>query len=170
MRAVAIAVFGALTVAALFHVYWAFGGLWPGRTELELIQSVVGDPGLREMYDRDVTLMVASLIFLAGAAALFGGAIIPGPPRWMVRLTTGFLAAVFFARGALGYVLTAVDAPQTEPFETYNLWFYSPLCLAIGIGFVALTVWRPPARAPSETTGDAAFSEPIDAAEEAPPW
>ena len=52
------------------------------------------------------------------------------------------LAALFLARGVVGYTPRWRKVFTEEPFATLDRKNYSPLCLAIGIGFVILVVLR----------------------------
>jgi len=143
MKLLSTVVFVILSVIATVHVYWAFGGLWPAQTEAELIKTVIGDPSMSHMPSKDVTLVVSGLIAIAGLIALMAGGILTVLPRWFARLGVSVLAFVFLSRGFAGYVVKLTGINLTEPFATYNLLFYSPLCLLIGGAFAVLAVKAP---------------------------
>ncbi|MEM8798534.1 MAG: DUF3995 domain-containing protein [Pseudomonadota bacterium] len=132
-----------LTVIALIHAYWAFGGLWPGHDVQSLINAVMGDPNRTKMPPTWLTLLVAGLI---GATALIGWSAGRAHrnrgigPMWLNRIGAGGVGLVFVARAVLGFLIAAgyVALPQTEPFASLDLRFYSPLCLALGLGFWTL--------------------------------
>ena len=141
MTAIALPLTIALAAIAAIHAYWAAGGLWPGRTERELVDTVVGDPRLSRMPPAWLTAFVAAL--LAGLAAwplLLApiAAHLISPSLTMVA--TLLAAMVFLGRGAAGYVLAVRRMNSAEPFATYDRRFYSPLCIVLGVGFVALAL------------------------------
>ncbi len=140
MKTLSKLVFVILTAIAAVHVYWGFGGLWPSKTVDELIRTVVGVPGMTEMFGKGMTLIVAGLIFAAGLVALLASGVIAIGPRWFARLGAGVLTIIFLGRGVMGFLMTPLNIEQTEPFATYDLWLYSPLCLVIGGAFVVLTL------------------------------
>lgn len=139
MKTLSLSLFILLCAIAALHAYWGLGGLWPGSTEQELIDTVVGVPGMTEMFSGPVTFAVAGLIFAAGLVALSARAM-PFGPAWFARLGTAVLTVIFLGRGIMGYVTPRLGIEQSEPFQTLDLWLYSPLCLAIGLGFALLAV------------------------------
>lgn len=143
MRGVAIALFLTLSAIAALHVYWAFGGLWPGATTKGLIDSVIGVPEMQFMPPRWMTLVVAGLIFLGGVIALFAGDLLPFRPRWMLQAATGVFTLVFLGRAAAGFWIAYHGSKASEPFATNDLLLYSPLCLMIGGAFAALLLSTP---------------------------
>jgi len=48
------------------------------------------------------------------------------------------LAAVFLLRGVAGFTPWMARRHSAEPFATYNRRYYSPLCLALGAGFLSI--------------------------------
>lgn len=142
LKVLPIALFVVLTLIAVMHAYWAFGGLWPAASEQALINTVLGNPKARAMPPLGVTLVVAGLIFLAGVFGLLAGGLVPGVVHVLARVAAGVLAVIFIGRGAVGWAIDfgVVRANVTEPFRTLDLWFYSPLCFALGLGFAALAL------------------------------
>ncbi len=143
MKYLSVMLFFVLAAIAALHTYWAFGGLWPAESTLELVKTVIGAPDWSQMPSRQMTMMVAGLIFAAGLVALVAGDVIAlgsgrAGVRWVARIGVAVLALVFLARGAAGYLVARDDWVRTEPFATYDLFLYSPLCLAIGAAFVIL--------------------------------
>ena len=138
MKLLGLAVFAALMSISVVHVYWAFGGLWPGRTERELIDTVVGAQHMAAMPSMMTTLAVAAFIALAAFSALAAVHILPVRPGWVVKLAVAGFGFVFFARGVTGYVFERVAWTPVEPFASLNLWVYSPLCLVLGGSFFLL--------------------------------
>ena len=141
MIGLAFLIFIILTAVAILHVYWAFGGKWPGHDEPSLTRMVVGTKGKTTMPARGPTLVVATMIFGAGIIALMQASVFPSllPPALRTTAVIG-LAALFLARGAVGFTPLFRHVQAEEPFVTLNRRIYGPLCLALGIGFGALVV------------------------------
>lgn len=144
MKILSVLVFFALGSIAGLHIYWGFGGLWPGADLQSLIDTVVGDPRMTQMPSKSVTLAVAGLIFASGLFALAGRV----PASWLVRgsikTAIGVIAVIFVARGISGYALPeAIRSRMSEPFATYDQLYYSPLCLVLGAAFIVLFFAKP---------------------------
>ena len=141
MMVLALALFAVLAAISALHLYWALGGLWPGHDARSLAETVIGEPKRREMPPLPLTVVVAALILGAGLLAVFSQTGLPlGLPDWVLRAGLWALALVFLARGAVTYILRAQAAAMAEPFATLNRRYYSPLCLLLGAGFLALAV------------------------------
>ncbi|HFQ15114.1 MAG TPA: DUF3995 domain-containing protein [Rhodobacteraceae bacterium] len=127
-----------LWAAALLHLFWAFGGLWPARSEPELVRMVIGSRSAA-MPPKGVTLAVAVLIGLAGfwPLVMTGRGGLPVPAGICAFGGWG-LAAVFLLRAGLGYWpgLWAAELP----FYRLNRRYFSPAILAIGAGYVVLSL------------------------------
>lgn len=144
MKPVAFLVFGLLAIIAALHAYWGLGGLWPGKDVRSLIDTVIGDPRMNAMPPAWLTFVVAGLILMSGVFALLSTVRAPRLIRLVVKAATAVIAFVFMARGVSGYALpAAVRGRLSEPFATYDQLYYSPLCLILGIAFVALFFARP---------------------------
>lgn len=144
MKFVSRTVFVVLAVIAALHVYWGFGGLWPAADLRSLIDTVIGDPRMTEMPSRSLTLVIAGLIFAAGAFALTANLQAPRLFRVFFKIAIATIAIVFVVRGVSGYVLPeSVRARLSEPFATYDQLYYAPLCLLLGAAFIALFFARP---------------------------
>jgi Protein of unknown function (DUF3995) len=130
-----------LGAIALLHGYWAAGGLWPGESKAELAAIVVGRPRMSDMPSAGLSLLVAVLIAASAAWPLL---LSPLSARYLgqpIALAGGLIAAaVFLLRGAAGYSTAMKQRHGAEPFATYNRLYYSPLCLAIGAGFLILAL------------------------------
>ncbi len=139
--AIGVILFFVLAGIALLHAYWGFGGFWPAATEQELIKTVVGAPHLKNMPGTGVTLIVAALIMGAGFIALFASGVLPFVSHTLARIAAIAAGAIFLARGVAGLAhLSIYKTWIAEPFATLNVQFYSPLCLAIGAGFLFLAL------------------------------
>ncbi len=135
MACVATPIAIVLSAVAAVHFYWAFGGLWPGHDPKSLAAAVIGDPRLKRLPAPRVTFAVAAAIALAAAWPLMSP-LLPFPA--LMPLGTLLLAAVFLARGFAGYAPFFRRRHSLQPFARFNRWFYSPLCLALGAGFLYL--------------------------------
>jgi hypothetical protein len=123
-----------LVLIAAIHAYWGTGGTWPERDAADLARAVVGDGRTR---------MPPPWLCFAVAAALLVVAAWP----WMMLLAPDSepalvfgiaAAAIFFVRGSAGYSPRWRQRFSTEPFATRDMRFYSPLCLALATGMMAL--------------------------------
>lgn len=135
----AVSIFVVLTIVALLHAYWAFGGRWPGHDELSLARMVVGSKGITTMPARGPTLAVAVVIFLAGVVALARADLVPVPlPPMLQSVAVTALAVVFLGRGIASFTPWFRASQSEEPFATLDRRLYGPLCLALGTGFAVL--------------------------------
>ena len=143
-RRVGWIVFIVLGMIALLHVYWGVGGLWPADDLRGLIDTVMGDPRMEVMPPLWATMIVAALIAAAGYIALERAAISTLLPKRMVKLGAWVLFVIFTLRGLSSYVFAAGvygnGIALSEPFATYDVWLYGPLCLLIGAGFLYLAL------------------------------
>ena len=140
MNVLAAAVFAVLISIAGLHAYWAFGGLWPGRTERELIDTVIGAAHMASMPLPVTTLAVSAFIVAAAFSALAASNLMSIGPGRAVRLVAAGVGFVFLARGVAGYFFGRVAWAPVEPFARLNLWVYSPLCLVLGASFFLLLI------------------------------
>lgn len=131
--------FIALFAIAIAHLLWGFGRNWPIRDQKLLAQTVVGTAGV-ERVPRLPSLGVGLATLAMGIFALAladhdsGGSM-------MSVLGIG-CGLIFLARGIVGY--TPWWAAQTpEPSFRFNdRRVYSPICLFLGVGFIALAMLR----------------------------
>lgn len=134
--------FCVLSLIALLHVYWGFGGLWPEDTVRGLIDRVIGDSRFDAMPPMWMTLIVAFLIAAAGWIALERAKVTNILPDWIVKIGAWVLVIVFGLRGLSTYLMmTGIrETPQsmTESFAISDAWIYAPLCLLIAAGFLFL--------------------------------
>lgn len=129
-----------LFAVSIAHLMWAFGRTWPIRDEKLLAQTVVGFRDVERMPPRLASLAVSVATFAAGCFALAladhdsGG--------WQLNLVGFALAAVFLARGILGYTPWWASMTPEPNFRLNDIRVYSPLCLFLGIGFLVLIYLR----------------------------
>jgi hypothetical protein len=127
-----------LSATAALHVYWALGGLWPASDMPELVRTVIGTER-NHMPPAGLTVVVASLMLCAGLFALARG-VAGWDALLFVRLPLGVIAAVLLVRGAATYLPGGPFARATEPFAHLNALYFSPLILALGLGFAGLAL------------------------------
>lgn len=136
---VAAIAFVLLFTIALAYLLWSLGSRWPVRDKALLAHSVVGRPGV-ERVPRLRSFIYAILLIAAGIIALsIADDTAGGLP---LTLAGGALALLFAARGIAGYTSAWRARFPVEPFATLDRKNYSPLFLAIGLGFAILFVMR----------------------------
>ncbi len=139
MTTLALLLVAIVSVIAGLHAYWGLGGHWPAINAAHLARMVVGTPGIDRMPSRGSCLLVAAM--LAGVAAwpLFGAGLLPQAwPHWLTLLAGAGIAAVFVGRGIAGYTSAWRRRFSEQPFASLDRGLYSPLCLGLGMGFVAI--------------------------------
>ena len=122
-----------LPIAAL-HAYWGLGGVWPASDVAALARAVVGD-GRTRMPPPWSCFAVA--VVLAGVAA-WPWVILAGARHDGVVVVSIVIAGVFFLRGLAGYSPRWRSRFPVEPFAARDRQIYSPLCMVIATGFMAL--------------------------------
>ena len=142
----AIALFVVLLTIADLHAAWGFGWRWPSDGEEALAKTVVGKAGITRMPSLFACLIVAALLAAASLWPLFATGLFPAWwPGWLTQLAGVGLAVVFIGRGAAGYLPAWRSRFSEQPFAGLDRRLYSPLCLAIGAGIVAILIERPTA-------------------------
>jgi hypothetical protein len=139
--ALAIVVAAAVYAIAVLHAAWGFGSYWPAASAEALAKSAVGTAGITRMPRPSQCFAVAAI--LAGVAAwpLFAVDLLPEAwPRWLTLLAGAGIAAVFLGRGLAGYTRSWRRRFSEEPFATYDRRYYSPLCLALGAGYLSILI------------------------------
>lgn len=132
--------FIALFAVSIAHFLWAFGRTWPIREEKLLAQTVVGTAGIERMPPRMASFGVGLFTAIAGIFALAladhdsGG-------DWLNIAGCGF-ALLFLARGIVGYTPWWASVTPEPNFRLNDRRVYSPLCLFLGLGYIALIYIR----------------------------
>jgi len=133
-------IFVALLAVSVAHFLWSLGRTWPIRDEKLLAQTVVGTRDIENMPPRLASLAVSIATLAAGILALAladhdaGG-------LWLTLL--GLVpAAVFLARGIVGYTPWWAQRTPEPNFRLNDARVYSPLCIALGLGFLVLIALR----------------------------
>ena len=134
--ALALILAAALFALAGLHLYWAFGGRWPGHDEASMVEHVVGRT--RGMRAPGLVASVAVALALAIGGALVLGSQVTTPwDGWLQAARWGLLA-VFAGRGLAAYAPPVFRYAEGTPFATLNRRAYGPLCLAIALGLLVL--------------------------------
>jgi hypothetical protein len=130
-----------ILAAALFalsgvHLYWAFGGRWPGHDEASMVERVVGRT--RGMRAPGFLASAAVALALAAGGALAAATLVSTPWDMLLKAARWLLFAVFAVRGLAAYVPPVFRYAEGTPFATLNRRAYGPLCLAIALGILVL--------------------------------
>jgi len=142
LDSLAFILFCVLVLIAGVHFYWAFGGFWPGKDEVSLARIVVGKKNISRMPSRLLTLAVVVAIFVASLWPLMWRSIISySLPQGFLWFGMVVLMLVFLGRGIVGYLPFFTNKMSEQPFSRLNALYFSPLCLAIGAGFMALLIY-----------------------------
>ncbi len=139
MDSLAVILFCILALIAGVHFYWAVGGFWPGTDEASLARTVVGEKNIPRMPTRSFILAVVAAIFAASLWPLMWRSIIPYfLPQGFLWFGMVILTLVFLGRGIAGYLPFFTNRMCEQPFARLNALYFSPLCLAIGAGYLTL--------------------------------
>jgi Protein of unknown function (DUF3995) len=116
---------------AVLHLSWALGVNWPAPKGQPL--AIYVTPGTRRP-GRGLTAAVALGIAAAATVVLASRARVPAP--WDMLAAGAYFAVTlaFLGRGLVGYFPALWRRAEGLPFHRLNRAFYSPLCLAIGVG------------------------------------
>ena len=137
---IAAFMFIVLLAVATAHLLWSIGRTWPIRGEKLLAQTVVGTADIERMPPRPASFAVAIATLAAGILAMsLADHDSGGLPLTLLGLP---FAAIFLARGVIGYTAWwATRTPQPN-FRLNDRRVYSPACLFLGAGFLALVILR----------------------------
>ena len=127
-----------LAAIAALHAYWGFGGVWPGRDSADCARRTGGFRGARTMPGPAACFAVAAVLAIAALIPIF----LAGRFGVLALLAGLAVAFVFLGRGVAGFTPAWRRLTPDEPFATLDVRYYSPLCLAIGAGFVSLIFWE----------------------------
>lgn len=126
----------ALLALAGIHLYWGFGGRWPGHDETSMVEYVVGRT--RGMRAPGLMASVAVALALATGGVLVLAALATTPWDDWLKAARWILFGVFAGRGLATYVPPVFRYAEGTPFATLNRRAYGPLCLAIALGILVL--------------------------------
>ena len=136
---IAALIFVVLLAVAIAHFLWSIGSRWPIRDPELLARTVIGKPGVTRV-PKLASFVVSLLVLAAGVLALSLADHSAG--GWWLTLVGVRLAAVFLGRGAIGTTEGWRARISVEPFATRDRKNYSPLCLALGAGYLILVIMR----------------------------
>jgi hypothetical protein len=133
----ALLVAGILFLLAAVHLYWGFGGRWPGHDEASMVEHVVGRT--RGMKAPSLLASAAVALALAAGGGLVLATIFP-PTSFepLLQAARWILFVVFAGRGLATYVPPVFRYAEGTPFWRLNRRAYGPLCLAIALGICAI--------------------------------
>jgi len=129
-----------LLAVSVAHLLWSMGQTWPIRDEKLLAQTVIGFRDVERMPPRLTSFAVALATLAAGVLALSLADHDSGGP--LLTLVGVLLAAIFLARGIIGYTAWWADKTPQANFRLNDRRVYSPLCLLLGTGYVVLVIMR----------------------------
>jgi Protein of unknown function (DUF3995) len=139
MMLVASALALILWLIAGIHVYWGLGGHWPAADEQSLARTVVGAPDIVKMPSPSACFTVAVLLLALGVWPLVQAGLLPIPvPAWLQFIAGIGAILAFIGRGVVSYIPAFRHLAPDQPFATLDVRYYAPLCLVLGIGFLAL--------------------------------
>jgi hypothetical protein len=129
-----------LLAISFAHLLWSLGINWPTKDQRLLARTVTGLANAERMPPRWMSFGVAVLTFAAAVWALAladhdGGGL-------LLTLIGVVLGVVFLARGIIGFTPGWQKKTPEEPFRTNDRRVYSPMCVLLGIGFLALVLMR----------------------------
>ncbi|MFI6830449.1 alpha/beta fold hydrolase [Kribbella sp. NPDC050241] len=115
---------------AVVHVYWATGATWPASGERALSMAVLGGP---------LSFSPGIVLPLAALHVLLGTAVLTSDRFKLSRFVVGGVAAGLAARASAGVVWAfGVGTDTSTAFYWLNLFFYTPLCIALCVADLKL--------------------------------
>ena len=123
-----------LALLAAAHAWWAVGGIWPAASEAELANAVIGDGRVR----MPPPWQCAAVALVLAGVGVWPWVVMAWPDSPIVLIGSIVIGAAFFLRGSAGYGARWRARFTAQPFRTRDFYIYSPLCLALGVGFIAL--------------------------------
>ena len=132
-----------VSAIAVLHASWGLGGHWPAASAERLAKSAVGTPNIRAMPRATSCFAVAALLTGVASWPLFAtGLLDEAWPRSLTLLAGAGIAAVFVGRGIAGYTEAWRRRFSEQPFANLDRRIYSPLCLALGAGYLTILLVR----------------------------
>ncbi|MBV6827119.1 DUF3995 domain-containing protein [Pseudomonas sp. PD9R] len=128
-------------VISLIHVYWALGGEWAAVAAVPQVPDESGSRLRPAFKPRGwITLMVAAaLLLIALLVCLRVGWWVPAVSHWSLQWLISAIALLMFAR-AIGdsNLVGFFKEVKGSPFAWLDTWVYSPLCMLLGGGLLAV--------------------------------
>ncbi|MGE7949796.1 DUF3995 domain-containing protein [Lysinibacillus sp. NPDC093688] len=128
---------GLLWFISLLHIYWAFGGRWGSAAAIPVKEGEQKPAFTPKKWG---TLFVAILILLASVIIVVQGGYLQGFQANGLSIIGSIVCAFVFITRAIGefkYVGFFKKIKHSQ-FARYDTWFYSPLCLFLGIVYIIL--------------------------------
>ncbi len=140
---VSVFILVSLLAVSGFHLAWALGSTYPAADEKTLARTVAGFRGMDTMPPRAASTFVALAAFICALwPYVMTGKLLTGLPAWLITLGGIKLTLIFGARGLAGFTAWWRALTPEQPFARLDRAYYSPLCLALGLGFFVLTIGR----------------------------
>jgi hypothetical protein len=140
MTALSLLLAATLVLVSALHAYWGIGGVWPGTDRKSCARAVVGFAGA-PMPGVAACFAVAGMLALFGLLAPAVAGVFATPFRQSSLAGAAlFVGLVFLFRGALGFTPFWRRMTPEMPFAQLDRRYYSPLCLALGAGFLVLAL------------------------------
>ncbi|MFZ5784280.1 MAG: DUF3995 domain-containing protein [Pseudomonadota bacterium] len=130
----ALLLFLGVGAVAVIHALWGLGSTWPEASEEALARSVVGD-GRRRMPPASQCFGVAAAL---GVIAVWPFVTLGRDEVPWVLAGSFVIAGGLIVRGLAGYSPRWRGHFTDEPFATRDKRYYSPFCLLMGVGYLAL--------------------------------
>ncbi len=126
---ITIILFSLLNLIGLVHIYWGFGGLWPGVDKQDLIDKVYGrGDKMPKLLECMIVALLLALTSLFPILKFFVHS--KYVSTFTLNIFILFTMCLFTARGIIGY-LPIVERQMNAKFVRLNRIFYSPMCLYI---------------------------------------
>ena len=118
---------------AILHLYWGFGGVWPGTDEKSCARAIVGAKGIERMPGVLPSFAVAVALLVVAIVALALARVVTLPlPQSLTALAGIGAALVFIGRGVAGFTPHWRRLTPEMPFARNDRHWFSPLCLLVG--------------------------------------
>ena len=136
MNIIAISLIAILSAIALLHLYWGFGGFWPGTDARSLSERVAGTSS-SVASKLGPCLMVASALVAAAVIVVLRHVLLP-EGLFALIIYGGYvtLILVFGLRVLAPYLTTAFNYARATPFYALHRKYYSHLSLLIAAVFI----------------------------------
>jgi hypothetical protein len=134
MTALATTLSLVMLLLAAAHAWWAVGGIWPAPNAAALARGVIGDGRTR----MPPPIQCAAVALALAIVGLWPFLMVTHRDNEFVFIGALIFGAIFFIRGSAGYSPRWRGRFSAQPFRTLDHYIYSPLCLALGVGFIAL--------------------------------
>jgi len=134
-----VTIFAAIS---LMHVYWAMGGQWATVAVIPQVPLENGGQTLRPAFKPSgwITLAVAvALLLIAALVCMRVGWWFSPVHHWALQWVISAIALLMFAR-AIGdsELVGFFKEVKGSRFARLDTWVYSPLCLILGAGLLAV--------------------------------